>query len=91
MEIKKGATFLMFKINTPNGIDFLKEHKKILDANGEVWLCRFGKTNVVLSKITADGNYVFGKRKVHSGELADSDEMPAWADAALRSEDVQYY
>lgn len=39
----------------------------------------------------ADGNYVFGKRKVHSGELADSDEMPAWADAALRSEDVQYY
>ena len=61
MEIKKGATFLMFKINTPNGIDFLKEHKKILDANGEVWLCRFGKTNVVLSKITADGNYVFVK------------------------------
>ena len=39
----------------------------------------------------ADENYVFGKRKVHSGELADSDEMPAWADAALRSEDVQYY
>ena len=34
MEIKKGATFLMFKINTPNGIDFLKEHKKILDADG---------------------------------------------------------
>lgn len=30
MEIKKGATFLMFKINTPNGIDFLKEHKKYL-------------------------------------------------------------
>lgn len=24
-------------------------------------------------------------------EPAGSDEMPAWADAALRSEDVQYY
>ena len=39
----------------------------------------------------ADGNYVFGKGKVHSDGLADSDEMPAWEDAALRSEDVQYY
>lgn len=39
----------------------------------------------------ADGNYVFGKRKVHSVDFADSDEMPAWADAALRSEDMQYY
>ena len=39
----------------------------------------------------ADGNYVFGKRKVHSDGLAGSDEVPTWADAALRSEDVQYY
>lgn len=39
----------------------------------------------------ADGNYVFGKGKVHSDGLAGSDEMPAWANAALRSEDAQYY
>ena len=61
MKFKENTTFLMLKINTPPGIDFLSEHKSILDQTGEVWFCRFGKTNAIKSKITADGNYIFFK------------------------------
>lgn len=61
MQIKKGTSFLMLKINTPLEVDFLFEHKAILEQKGEVWFCRFGKTNVVKSRITEEGNYVFLK------------------------------
>ena len=61
MEVKKNTTFLMLKIKTPPNIDFLAEHKKIIDKTGEVWFCRFGKTNIVHSKITNDGNFIFFK------------------------------
>lgn len=61
MEFKENTAFLMLKINTPPDIDFLKEHKSILDKYGEVWFCRFGKSNVIKSKITEDGSFVFFK------------------------------
>lgn len=61
MEIKKNTALLMLKINTPPGIDFLAEHKSILEETGEVWFCRFGKTNAIKSRITEDSNFIFFK------------------------------
>lgn len=67
----------MLKINTPPGIDFLEEHKSILDKTGEVWFCRFGKTNAIKSKITEDGSSVFLKdsaknnNRVYIGNIAE--------------------
>lgn len=77
MEIKENTVFLMLKINTPPGIDFLLEHKVILEKNGEVWFCRFGKTNVIESRIIADGNYIFFKdsakndNKIYMGIISE--------------------
>ena len=41
--IKKDNMFPLIKVKTPTGIDFFKEHKSIIDSNGYVWFCRFGK------------------------------------------------
>ena len=82
MEFKESTAFLMLKINTPPGIDFLSEHKSILDQTGEVWFCRFGKTNAIKSKITSDGNYIFFKdsvrnnNRIYVATVSDISESP---------------
>lgn len=60
MEIKCNDTFLTLKINTPKNINFFEEHKKIIDSNGYVWLCKFGKTQLLTSKINSN-KYIFLK------------------------------
>lgn len=60
MKIKKDDELLLLKINTPDNIDFYNEHAKIINNNGFVWLCKFGKTNLLVSKI-CDSNIIFLK------------------------------
>ena len=50
MNLKKGSSYLLIKINTPENIDFLKEHCDIISRNNYVWFCRFGKSNVSIKK-----------------------------------------
>ena len=60
MKIKKNDELLLLKINTPDNINFYEEHKRIIADNGFVWLCKFGKTNLLVSKI-CDSNIIFLK------------------------------
>lgn len=82
MKFKGSTAFLMLKINTPPGIDFLSEHKSILDQTGEVWFCRFGKTNAIKLKITSHGNYIFfkdsvrNKNRIYVATISDISESP---------------
>ena len=43
MDLKKDSSYLLIKINTPENINFLEEHSNIIEKNGYVWFCRFGK------------------------------------------------
>lgn len=61
MDLKKDSSYLLIKINTPENINFLKEHLNILEKNGYVWFCRFGKNNVLPEKINSYNNYIFLK------------------------------
>ena len=61
MNLKKGSSYLLIKINTPGNIDFLKEHFDIISRNNYVWFCRFGKSNVLIKKIDSQDNYIFLK------------------------------
>ena len=61
MDLKKDSSYLLIKINTPENINFLKEHSNILEKNGYVWFCRFGKSNVLPEKICLCNNYIFLK------------------------------
>ena len=61
MNLKKDSSYLLIKINTPENINFLKEHTKIIEKNGYVWFCRFGKSNVLPEKIHSYNNYIFLK------------------------------
>ena len=61
MDLKKDSSYLLIKINTPENINFLKEHSNILEKNGYVWFCRFGKSNVLPEKICSCNNYIFLK------------------------------
>lgn len=61
MDLKKGSSYLLIKINTPDNINFLKEHTNIIENNGYVWFCRFGKSNILPEKIHSSNNYIFLK------------------------------
>ena len=61
MDLKKDSSYLLIKINTPENINFLEEHSNILEKNGYVWFCRFGKSNVLPEKINSYNNYIFLK------------------------------
>lgn len=65
--IEKNKTFLMLKILTPPTISFYEEHKKIIDAEGFVWFCRFGKNNLRIDSITKDDNIIFIKESIKNG------------------------
>ena len=61
MNFEKDSSYLLIKINTPENINFLKEHAEIIEKNGYVWFCRFGKSNVLPEKIYSYNNYIFFK------------------------------
>ena len=65
--IETGNTFLMLKISTPAGVSFYDEHQKIIDNQGYVWFCQFGKCNLLVSSISHDGNYVMVKESIKNG------------------------
>ena len=68
MLFKENTSFLMLKINTPPNIDFLAEHKDIIKRTGDVWFCRFGKANIITSKITQHRNIIFLKDSKQNNE-----------------------
>ena len=53
MDIKKDDKLLLLKINTPEGIDFINAHNSIIKKHGFVWLCKFGKTNLLIDKLNS--------------------------------------
>ena len=65
--IEKNKTFLMLKIFTPPNISFYEEHQKILNTEGYVWFCRFGKSNLRIDAITQDDNIIFIKESIRNG------------------------
>lgn len=67
MEIQSGKSFLMLKLMSPTDISFFDEHQKLINKNGFVWFCRFGKNNLVLRSIVKDGNLLFIKESVKNG------------------------
>lgn len=66
MIIEADKTFLMLKIMSPSNISFYNEHQMLINQNGYVWFCRFGKTNVLTQSITRDGNLVFIKESIRN-------------------------
>ena len=67
MIIESGKTFLMLKITSPFGISFFEEHQKLVQRNGYVWFCRFGRTNLITKSINKDGNIIFIKESKKNG------------------------
>ena len=65
--IKAGQSYLMLKIATPMDFSFEDEHKKIIDKDGYVWFCRFGKGNLKIESISELGNILFVKESVKNG------------------------
>lgn len=61
MNIKQYTDFLLLKIKTPDLIDFYTEHSDIISNNGFVWVCKFGKTNLIPNKIITANNCIFLK------------------------------
>lgn len=61
MNIKQDTDFLLLKIKTPDLIDFYTEHSDIISNNGFVWVCKFGKTNLIPYKIITANNCIFLK------------------------------
>ena len=65
--IEAGLEFLMIKISTIDGFSFYEEHQKLIDKNGYVWFCRFGKCNLLISSITKNGNLIFVRDTIKNG------------------------
>lgn len=65
--IEKNKTFLMLKIFTPPNISFYEEHQKILNTEGYVWFCRFGKSNLRIDAITQDDILFLSKNPLETG------------------------
>ena len=57
----------MLKIMPPPDISFYKEHQKIIDESEYVLFCWFGKTNILTSAISRDGNLFFVKETIKNG------------------------
>ena len=67
MNFKKDSSYLLIKMNSPENINFLKEHCDIINKKSYVWFCRFGKSNVSASKIKSKNNYIFLKDSKRNG------------------------
>ena len=62
--VEAGLEFLMIKISTIDDVSFFEEHQNIIDKNGYVWFCRFGKCNLRISSITKNGNLILGQSNI---------------------------
>lgn len=59
MKILKDQILLLLKINTPNNFDFYYEHKQIINTNGFVWFCRFGRSNISFDYFGNENTLIF--------------------------------
>ena len=77
MNIKKDDELLLLKINTPFEIDFYSEHNKIIEQKGHVWICKFGKTNLLFSKLSSSKRIILKdtKKNNNSAYIVEYDEV----------------
>lgn len=81
MHLKKDNIYPLFKIRTPNYVDFYMEHKKRIDQNGHVWFCQFGKNNMKVQSLTSCEPLLLMKEsgKKHGGiYIAEYDRMESF-------------
>lgn len=61
MQFIKDNKYIMFKISSPLEVDFFESHKKLIEKNGYVWFCRFGKNNMKISSMSECEPIIFIK------------------------------
>lgn len=61
MKLEINDIYPLIRVKTPSKIDFYKEHKLVIDANGYVWFCRFGRNNMKFESLKKCKPVVFIK------------------------------
>lgn len=67
IDFQIGGIYPFVKITTPPEIDFFEEHKNILNKEGFVWFCRFGKNNMRITTINSCNKLLIIKESKQNG------------------------
>lgn len=67
MKYKKNLSFVIFKIDTPFNINFLKEHQEIINTYGYTWLSKFGKSILKINNLLKTEHVIFIKDSKKNG------------------------
>ena len=50
-ELEENGIYPLIRVATPADIDFLGEHRAVIQQHGYVWFCRFGKNNMKIQSL----------------------------------------
>ncbi|MGP1367086.1 MAG: hypothetical protein ACTTH3_05355 [Schwartzia sp. (in: firmicutes)] len=92
MKIQQGDICPLIKIKSPFGIDFYKEHMKVIEENGYVWFCRFGKNNMLRDVLLQYAPYLIIKESgIKNGGLYIARYTEIVEDEPRDNQTPQYY
>lgn len=66
MFIPKNSNGYLMRINTPKGIEFLNEHRKIIEDEGFVGICKFGGSKYKLDRLSSTQILVLIDTKINN-------------------------
>ena len=69
MELKKGTSVLVIRFNNYGKYDFIKEHQRLIDANGYTWMFKVGRPiqGPKMDAVMRQGGYLILKAPKASG------------------------
>ena len=82
MKIEKSNICPLIKIKSPDGVDFFQEHTQLIEKNGFVCFCRFGKNNMKLETLKQYAPYIIIKESgikeggVYLAKYTDITDIP---------------
>jgi len=87
MKIEKNNVCPLIKIKSPDGADFFSEHTHLINNNGFVWFCRFGKNNMKQETLKQYAPYIIIKE---SGIKEGGVYLAKYTDITETSPDIQF-